>query len=343
MSAARAVRGRGARGRTRRVLLAMLLAAGAASAAARSAHAADANAAHALDAPARAADAKATATSAALRVAPRPSAGCSATTVATGRRIEQTITVDGVERRYILDVPDTLEPGKPAALLFDFHGVGHSGAGLWEASGFRELAPRERFITVYPTGLPVTFTRDDRTFSGPGWEIRTLAPNRDVDFALAMLDHLERSYCVDRARVFSTGFSNGGYFSHVLGCTHPERFAAVAPVSGGWIASWSCAPSRPVPILIHHGRQDPVIDVAEARRAFDAWLAIEGCAAPSGSPPAATASVVAATDVACRTGTDCRDGAAVVYCEGDFTHRWPASATRRIWDFLSAHPLPAKP
>lgn len=268
-------------------------------------------------------------------VPPRPSAGCSATTIATGRRIEQTIKVGDVERQYILDVPETLEPGKPAALLFDFHGVGHSGAGVWDVSGFRQLAPRERFITVYPTGLPASFTRGDRTFSGPGWEIRGFAPNRDVDFTLAMLDRVEKTYCVDEARVYATGFSNGGFFSHVLACTHPERFAAVAPVSGGWLASWSCTPARTVPVLIHHGTRDGVIDVGEARHAFDAWLAIDGCAAP----PVATASSDA-SGIACRTGTGCRGDATVVLCEGDFEHRWPASATQRVWDFLRAHPLP---
>lgn len=275
-------------------------------------------------------------------VPPRPSAGCSATTIATGRRIEQTITVGGVERQYILDVPETLEPGKPAALLFDFHGIGHSGAGVWDVSGFKELAPRERFITVYPTGLPVSFTRADRMFSGPGWEIRGLSPNRDVDFTLAILDRIEQTWCIDRARVFATGFSNGGFFSHVLACTHPERFAAVAPVSGGWLASWSCTPSRKIPVLIQHGRQDDVIDVTEARRAFDAWLAIGGCAAPPGAPPVPTAASATTSDITCRTGTGCRDGAAVVYCEGDFKHRWPASATQRVWDFQRAHPLPPK-
>jgi polyhydroxybutyrate depolymerase len=279
-----------------------------------------------------AADAPAPGRSAAT-VAARPSAGCTQPQIATGRRIEQTIDVGGIAREYILDVPETLKPGEPAALLFDFHGVGHSGAGVWSVSGFKDLAPRERFVTVYPTGLPVRFTRDDRTFGGPGWEIRTLAANRDVDFTLAVLERLEKTYCIDRARVYSTGFSNGGFFSHVLACTHPERFAAVAPVSGGWLAAWSCKPSRPVPVLIQHGRQDEVIDVAEARRAFDAWLAIDGCTAPAAD------AVRADGDLTCRSGEGCRDGSAVVLCEGDFAHRWPASATERTWDFLRAHPF----
>src|SRR5690242_11846040 len=51
-------------------------------------------------------------------VAPRPSEGCTRPSIATGRRIEKTITVAGTERRYVLDVPETLQPGDPAALLF---------------------------------------------------------------------------------------------------------------------------------------------------------------------------------------------------------------------------------
>lgn len=281
------------------------------------------------DAPA-ATDAPATARSTNAAVA-SPSAGCAQPKIATGRRIDQTIDVGGVAREYILDVPETLKPGEPAALLFDFHGVGHSGAGVWEVSDFRDFAPRERFITVYPTGLPVSFARGDRTFGGPGWEIRSLSPNRDVDFTLAMLERLEKTYCIDRARVYSTGFSNGGFFSHVLACTHPERFAAIAPVSGGWLASWSCKPSRTVPVLIQHGTRDEVIDVGEARRAFDAWLAIDGCTAPAAEATRTDG------DLTCRSGTGCRDGVEVTLCEGDFAHRWPVSATERVWRFLQAH------
>lgn len=269
--------------------------------------------------------------------APRPSKGCTLQTIATGRRIEQTIAVDGVERQYILDVPDTLKPGEPAALLFDFHGIGHSGAGVWNVSGFKDLAPRERFITVYPTGLPVSFTRGDRGFSGNGWEIRTFAPNRDVDFTIAVLDRLEREACIDRARVYSTGFSNGAFFSHVLACTHPERFAAIAPVSGGWFPSWECKPSRAVPVLIQHGRRDAVIEVVDAKRALDAWLTVDGCTPPG--PDAKRSD----GDQTCRSGTTCRDGSEVILCEGDFEHRWPASATERAWSFLRAHPMPISP
>ncbi len=269
----------------------------------------------------------------ARQVPARPSAGCKRSTLETGRRLERTIDVGGTERRYILDVPDELEPGEPVPLLFDFHGIGHSGAGVWDVSGFRALAPRERFITVYPDGAPVSFSRGERTFAGRGWEIRTLEGNRDVAFTLALLDRLEREFCIDRARVYASGFSNGGYFSHVLACARADRFAAIAPVGGGWL-TWPCKPSRAVPVMIHHGRQDQVIDVAEARRAEHAWREIDACANGGPDEPAAEGTT-------CVTANGCASGATVVYCEGDFAHRWPADATERIWEFLRSHALPA--
>ncbi|MEW6267667.1 MAG: hypothetical protein AB1689_00050, partial [Thermodesulfobacteriota bacterium] len=99
----------------------------------------------------------------------------------------------------------------------------------------------------------------------------------------------------------------------------------------------SCEPQRPVPVLIHHGRQDEVIDVVEARRAFEAWQEIDGCSTGTADRQEETPG-----EAACRAAGRCRDGVTVEYCEGDFAHRWPAPATERIWRFFAAHPLPAR-
>ena len=259
--------------------------------------------------------------SARAQVPPRPSAGCSADNLDKGRELHRTIDVAGVQRAYILDVPDQVQPRKPVPLLFDFHGFGHSAAGVWKVSGFRELAARDGFITAYPDGLPVHLLGRD----APGWEIFSIEGNRDLQFTARLLDELERTYCIDRSRVFATGFSNGAFFSNVLACTMAERFAAVAPVSGGRITV-PCHPRRGVPILIHHGRNDPVVDVAQARQARDAWIADDHCQAQQQD--------------SCEIHRQCRDGADVEYCEDDGNHHWPAAATARIWDFFRAHPMP---
>jgi polyhydroxybutyrate depolymerase len=253
-------------------------------------------------------------------VAPQPSAGCRVTKLETGRGLQRTINIDGVSRAYILDVPDGIQPQKPVPLLFDFHGLGHSAAGLWTVSGFKSLAARDGVITVYPDGLPVHLLGRD----APGWEIFTTEKNRDVTFTRQLLAELERAYCIDRARVFSTGFSNGAYFNYVLACQMADRFAAVAPVSGGHTPG-ACDPARAVPVLIHHGRQDETVPVAQARAARDAWVQRDGCGAP--------------VKDGCEDYRQCRDGSEVEYCEGDFAHRWPAEATERIWEFFRAHPM----
>jgi len=253
-------------------------------------------------------------------VAPRPSPGCGATTVAHGRPLDRTIRVNGIERHYLLDVPESVRAGTPVALLLDFHGLGHSAAGVWRVSEFKDLAARDGFITVYPDGLPVRLL--GRT--GPGWEIVTLTSNRDVDFVRALLDELERTYCIDRARIFATGFSNGAFLSHVLACALSDRIAAIAPVSGGRVTV-ACTPTRGVPVLIIHGRQDTIVPAAQARQARDFWLRQNDCREHVSN--------------GCEYHRECRDGAEVRYCESDFAHRWPPGATAQIWEFFRAHPM----
>jgi len=264
-------------------------------------------------------------------VAPRPSAGCARDQIATGRQLLEHLDVGGVRRDYILDVPDSVRPQTPAPLLLDFHGFGHSGAGVWSVSGFRDLATTTGFITVYPEGLPVRLRLRGQEFERPGWEMYTVEGNRDVAFVRALLDDLERRYCIDRARIYSTGFSNGGFFSSLLGCTMSERIAAVAPVSGGPLRI-ACTPSRGVPILIQHGRLDDLIPIDAARSARDDWLKADQCATDKKE-----------TDgPACERWTTCRPGAVVEYCEENVGHTWPPQATARVWEFLQKHPLPSQ-
>ena len=296
----------------------------------------------------------------------QPSAGCRADSI--DRASRHTIEVGGTQRGYILDVPERVRPHEPVPLVFDFHGFGDSAARLSEVSAFRPLAARDGFIVVYPDGLPVHLLGRD----APGWEIFSAvsdfapdsdptrppeasgvragsgpaeptptagpAGNRDLAFTAALLERLEAEYCIDEARVFATGFSNGAFFSHLLGCAMADRFAAIAPVSGGLITP--CAPARTVPVIMHHGTHDPLVDVERARQARDAWLQIDHCrqasntpAKKSGPPQKTQASS------GCEWYHQCRNGAEVEYCENDGGHRWPADAAARIWDFFRNHPM----
>jgi polyhydroxybutyrate depolymerase len=111
-----------------------------------------------------------------------------------------------------------------------------------------DVADREGFVTVYPDGLGVLGTWNGGGCCG-------YAVQNDVDdvgFVTALLDHLEQALCIDRARVFASGMSNGGIFSHRLACEQSERIAAIAPVAGTLMIE-SCAPSRSVSVMHIHG------------------------------------------------------------------------------------------
>ncbi len=241
-----------------------------------------------------------------------------------GRRIERQIEVTGTTRHFILDVPKGIDAEHPAALLFDFHGFGHSGAGVWSVSEFRKLAESKRFVTAYPTGLPIKIELRGQSHTGPGWEMEAIEGNRDIAFTRAMIEEIGRQYCIDLDRVYATGFSNGAFFSSLLGCEMSDTFAAVAPVSGGGLRS-ACKPKRAVPILIHHGTKDDLITIDRARAGRDQWLEANGCQDRGKPAPSAPN---------CHNYDQCAAG--VVYCEEDVAHRWPAQATGRIWSFFEA-------
>ncbi len=105
---------------------------------------------------------------------------------------------------------------------------------------------------------------------------------------------LGQKYCLDRNRVFATGFSGGARMASQLACDASNVFAAVAPVSGLRFPS-PCQSSRPVPVVAFHGTADPVdpylgngqaywtysVPVAASR-----WANHNGCAtSPSRSQP----------------------------------------------------------
>ena len=99
----------------------------------------------------------------------------------------------------------------------------------------------------------------------------------DNDVLLALLDEVTEKYKVDKSRVYLTGLSMGGYGTWSLGLTHPERFAAIAPICGGGQVIDAHLSSRDkaeafktLPVWAFHGGKDPVVPPAESQRMVDA-------------------------------------------------------------------------
>lgn len=101
------------------------------------------------------------------------------------------------------------------------------------------------------------------------WQGDPAAPDNidDVKFTTELLDHLLDRYCIDPARVYASGKSNGGGFTGLLACDEhaSERITAFAAVSGAWYLDEDtqepppCKPATKrdaIPFMELHGIQD---------------------------------------------------------------------------------------
>ena len=86
---------------------------------------------------------------------------------------------------------------------------------------------------------------------------------------VALLDDIESRYAVDTDRVYLTGLSMGGFGTWSLACQHPERFAAVAPICGGWM--WFLGNRlQEVPVWAFHGARDNVVPLKASKEMVEA-------------------------------------------------------------------------
>ena len=65
----------------------------------------------------------------------------------------RTVEHDGVERRYVVYVPQRPAEGDRAPVVLMFHGSSGTGEQFLRTSGWREQADRTGLIAVFPTGL----------------------------------------------------------------------------------------------------------------------------------------------------------------------------------------------
>ena len=175
---------------------------------------------------------------------------------------------------------------------------------------------------------------------------------------LALLDHIEATFCVDTARVYSTGMSDGGAMTSVLACVASDRFAAFGAVAVE-VYFKGCGGNRPVSIMAFHGTADRIVPfdggktavagatLGPAPAAMAGWAAHDHC-------DAEFVDTRIGSEVRRRTWSGCDGASSVVfYIIDGGGHTWPGSipiarfgmttqqinASDTIWAFFAAHPL----
>ncbi len=279
-----------------------------------------------------------------------------------------TLEFGGHERVYRLFVPSGYHPQQAVPLVMTLHGAGGWAAQQEEYSGWNEIAERETFLTVHPQGwLP----------TGPGFRWNAGEPMRpnspllralldpdqeqpdDAAFLAALLAHVQDELCVDAARVYVNGLSNGGGMTYHIACVLADTIAAVGTVAGAYTPiPGGCEPERSVPVVSFHGTADRIvpyqgsdrIGLAAIEQWISEWAARNGCdPAPKALDPVSnTVSVI--QYVGCQGDAD-----VVLYTIDGGGHTWPGSepllplllgsttqdidATEVMWAFFTAHPL----
>ncbi|MSR59713.1 MAG: polyhydroxybutyrate depolymerase [Planctomycetaceae bacterium] len=167
------------------------------------------------------------------------------------------LTVDDRPRSYLMHIPTSYDAAQPTPVVLAFHGTSMNPKTMAAFSGLSDKAEEAGFIVVYPKGTGPNEVRLEFNAGDSPVQPEDNRPD-DVKFTASLLDDLATRVNVDPKRVFATGMSNGGSMCYRLAALLPERFAAIAPVSGTMPVDVS-RPTRPMPILHFHGTDDPVV------------------------------------------------------------------------------------
>jgi polyhydroxybutyrate depolymerase len=238
--------------------------------------------------------------------------------------------------------------------VLNFHGYTSNNLEQMFYGDFRPIADTAGFLVVHPMG-----TTD--LLGNPHWNVGWGTSSvDDVAFTSALIDSLAASYTINQDRIYSTGMSNGGFFSYYLACNLSDRIAAIASVTGSMNngQTANCNTSHPMPVMEIHGTADDVVAYdgnilfAPIPNVVSFWVDRNSCSTP------ASFTAIPDTDQsdACTAEhyfyADGLNGSTVEHFKiiGG-AHTWPGSAfggagtnqdidaSREIWRFFSQYDI----
>lgn len=165
---------------------------------------------------------------------------------------------------YRLFVPGKYDRQQRYPLVLYLHGGGGLGSDnlkqIQGGNGFiLDLFISPQTQARYPC-LVVAPQSDDE-----GWvEDNSITPSDQLRLVLGLIEHLQQTYSLDRARLYIAGQSLGGFGTFAIMALRPDLFAAAVAICGGGDESKVRAMAR-VPVWAFHGDQDESVSVEESR------------------------------------------------------------------------------
>ncbi|MFH8610092.1 alpha/beta hydrolase family esterase [Streptomyces sp. NPDC018029] len=244
-----------------------------------------------------------------------------------------TISWKGEKRVYTVHAPPGFRRTEKLPLVIAMHPYPGDGRAAAAISGLSAKADKENFLVAYPDGLNKGFNA-----------MICCGSEDDVGFIRTMTKRLTGTWNADPDRVYATGISNGGDMAYKLAVELPDTFAAIAPVSGGYLGSdaedASYMPKTPVSVLTFLGGLDK--HYAAMDEGIKTWQRRLSC---KPGRPGKLKNNIRKTTAKCRDGSD-----VVVYRLPDMGHSWPngagggmsdptagVDATDLMWEFFKSH------
>ena len=266
--------------------------------------------------------------------------------------IDGTLAYGEISRTFILYVPSSYDSASKQPLVFNFHGYSSNAREQMAYGDLRSQADANGFILVHPEALDDIYGRS--YWNIKGW---STSVHDDVKFVENLINLLMDKYSINAERIYSTGMSNGGFFSFHLACNLSASFAAVASVTGSMTYETfdNCNPRKPTPVMQIHGSLDatvpykgldalnmkPIMDVMEY------WKVSNGCDDYILSLPGILPGTSSWTET--YEYNNCLNNTQNVhlYVQGA-GHIWPGSryssiaspdSSSRIWSFFSTYDI----
>jgi len=163
---------------------------------------------------------------------------------------ENPVNVNGISRLYYSYVPESLRGQKNIPALLVFHGGGRGATFIAQTTNFKPYADKFGFAVIYPQAAD----------SKGRWQVGRDSTNTsdDIGYTKALLKDVYSKYNISPKRVFASGISSGGSFSHRLACEMPGYFQAFGILAANMIIEQApkCKPSKASPIVIFAGTED---------------------------------------------------------------------------------------